>query len=327
MGKSLRVAYGEAIVEEAKNNNKIVVLDGDLASATQTALFKKAYPDRFFDMGIAEQNIMGAAAGFAHEGLIPFASTFAIFGAGRAYEIIRNAIAYENLNVKIVLTHAGLSVGEDGGSHQSIEDIALMRVLPNMTVLTPCDEIEMKKAVSAAIKINGPVYIRASRPNCDIVTTEDTAFEVGKANVLTTDTDLCTNSKAKVDVCIIACGLMVKKALDAAEMLKGEGINATVVDMHTIKPLDKDIIIKYQKACKKIITVEEHSIIGGLGSAVAEVMASADSATIQAATIPGGARLSMIGINDKFGHSATPDQLFEEFGLTAENIVAKAKAN
>lgn len=306
MGKSLRVSYGEALVEEGKKNDKIVVFDADLANATQTSMFKKEFPDRFYDLGIAEQNMMGVAAGFAHEGFIPFVSTFAIFGAGRAYEVIRNSIAYENLNVKFGLTHSGLSVGEDGGSHQSIEDISLMRTIPNMTVLVPCDAIEMKKAVKASIDIKGPVYIRVGRPVVDDVTEENTDFVVGKGNVL----------KDGNDATIIACGLMVKYALEAAKKLSNEGIDVAVIDMHTIKPIDKDIILKYHKKCKVLITAEEHSIIGGLGSSVAEVIAGVQ-----------GAKFDRIGVNDKFGKSGNPDLLFKEYGLTTENIIEKIKNN
>ena len=304
MGKSLRVAYGEALVKLGEKNDKVVVLDADLAHATQTCMFKEKFPDRHFNMGIAEANMMCAAAGFAHTGYIPFASTFALFGAGRAYEQIRNSIAYTNCNVKFGFSHSGLSVGEDGGSHQSIEDIALMREMPHMTIFVPCDPAETEKAVMAAAEINGPVYIRVARPVCDDSTTADTPFSPGKANVM----------KEGNDVCIISCGLMISRALAAAEMLEKEGISAAVVNMHTIKPIDSEIILKMNQTCKAIITAEEHSVIGGLGSAVAEVLAGHD-----------GAKFAMVGIQDKFGKSGKPDQLFEAYGLTAENIVAKSK--
>ena len=300
MGKAIRVAYGETLVELGQVNDKIVVFDADLANATMTSKFKEKFPDRFYDLGIAECNMMGAAAAFAREGMTPFASTFAIFGAGRAFEIIRNSIAYTNLNVKIALTHAGLSVGEDGGSHQSVEDIALMRSLPNMTVIVPCDAIEARKAVITASEMKGPVYIRLARPVVDDITNVDTEFEIGKANVL----------KEGTDVCIISTGLMVSVSLNAAYELEKQGISTSVVDMHTIKPIDKKLILEMNKNKKMIITVEEHSIIGGLGSAVAEVLAGNP-----------GAKFAMVGINDKFGHSGLPDQLFEEYGLTAENVV------
>ena len=304
MGKSLRVAYGEALVKLGEKNDKVVVLDADLAHATQTCMFKEKFPDRHFNMGIAEANMMCAAAGFAHTGYIPFASTFALFGAGRAFEQIRNSIAYTNCNVKFGFSHSGLSVGEDGGSHQSIEDIALMREMPHMTIFVPCDPAETEKAVMAAAEINGPVYIRVARPVCDDLTTADTPFIPGKANVMREGTD----------VCIISCGLMISRALAAAELLEKEGISAAVVNMHTIKPIDSEIILKMNQTCKAIVTAEEHSIIGGLGSAVAEVLAGHD-----------GAKFARIGIEDKLGKSGKPDQLFEAYGLTAENIAAKSK--
>lgn len=305
MGKSLREAYGEALVELGKINDKVVVLDADLSGATKTSTFKKEFPDRFYNVGIAEQNLLGIASGFAHNGLIPFASTFAVFGTGRAFEIIRNQIAHSNLNVKMGFSHTGLSVGEDGATHQSFEDVALMRQLPNVTVLAPCDATEMKKAVFAAAMIKGPVFIRSGRPNATDITSDQTPFEVGKANVM----------KDGEDVCIIAYGAMVEVALNAANILNENGISAAVINMHTIKPIDKDIIIKYANKCKKIITCEDHSIIGGLGSATSEVMAENECT----------AKLVRIGIDDKFGHSGAPKDLYKEYGLTVENIVAKCK--
>lgn len=305
MGKSLRVAYGEALVKLGQKNDKVVALDADLAHATMSASFAEAFPDRFYNLGIAEANMMCAAAGFAHTGFIPFASTFALFGAGRAYEQIRNSIAYTNTNVKFGFSHSGLSVGEDGGSHQSIEDIALMREMPNMTILVPCDPAETEKAVFAAAEIDGPVYIRVARPVCEDITTEDTPFIPGKANIM----------KEGNDVCIITMGLMVPVALKAAEMLEAEGISAAVVNMHTVKPIDAETILAMNEKCKGIVTVEEHSVIGGLGSAVAEVLAG-----------HAGAKFERVGIQDKFGKSGKPDQLFAEYGLTAENVVAKCKA-
>ncbi|MCL2864422.1 MAG: transketolase family protein [Lachnospiraceae bacterium] len=305
MGKSLRVAYGEALTKLGAENEKVVVFDADLAHATMTHIFAEAYPKRFFNMGIAEANMVGAAAGFAHSGYIPFVSTFALFGAGRAYEIVRNAVAYANGNVKFGLSHSGLSVGEDGGSHQSIEDIALMREMPNMTVLVPCDPTETEKAVFAAAQIKGPVYIRVARPVCEDLTNADTPFIPGKANVL----------REGKDACIITCGLMLVKALEAAEQLAEAGVEATVVNMHTIKPIDKDIILKMNQSCKAIVTVEEHSVIGGLGSAVAEVIAG-----------HAGAAFAMVGIQDKFGKSGKPEHLFAEFGLTTEHIVKTVKS-
>lgn len=305
MGKSLRVAYGESLVKLGAINDKVVVLDADLAHATQTCMFKDEYPDRFFNMGIAEANMMCAAAGFAQSGHIPFVSTFALFGAGRAYEQIRNSVCYTNANVKFGFSHSGLSVGEDGGSHQSIEDIALMREMPNMTIFVPCDPAETEKAVMAAAEIDGPVYVRVARPVCDDITETDTPFVPGKANVM----------KAGNDVCIISCGLMIPQALKAAEILESEGISTAVVNMHTIKPIDRDIILEMNRTCKAIITAEEHSVIGGLGSAVAEVLAGQP-----------GAAFSMIGIQDKFGKSGKPEQLFEAYGLTADHIAAAGKS-
>lgn len=303
--KSPRVAYGEALVELGKKNEKVVVLDADLAHATQTAMFAERFKDRFFNVGIAEQNLMGVAAGLALSGFIPFASTFAIFGAGRAFEQIRNTICYPNsLNVKIAVTHAGVTVGEDGGSHQAVEDISLMRSLPNMTVLVPCDAVETKKAVYAASKIDGPVYIRIARPMAPIITNEDYNFEPGRANVI----------KEGSDVTIFATGLMVAKALEAAAELENQAISASVVNIHTIKPLDAETILREAGKTKKVITVEEHSIIGGLGSAVAEVLIE---------NMP--VKMMRIGINDMFGQSGTPDELLEHYGLTSEHIVKVAK--
>lgn len=302
--KSPRVAYGEALIELGQNNEKLVVLDADLANATHTVMFKEVFPDRFFNMGIAEQNMMGVAAGLSLTGLIPFASTFAIFGSGRAFEQIRNSICYPNLNVKIAVTHGGLTVGEDGGSHQSIEDISLMRSVPNMTVMVPCDAIETKKAVFAAAKINGPVYIRVARPVLPVVTSETTKFEVGKADIL----------KEGKDISIFATGLMVSKALDAAEILSKKGIQATVVNVHTIKPIDEQTVLNVTSKANKVITVEEHSIIGGLGSAIAEVLIEKNPV-----------KMKRIGVRDVFGQSGDPDTLLKHYGLTVENIVNVAE--
>lgn len=301
--KSTRAAYGDALVELGKTNDKIVVLDADLANATKTDTFKKAFPDRFFDFGIAENNLICAATGMAHSGLIPFASTFAVFGAGRAFEMIRNSVAYVKANVKLCFTHSGLSVGEDGGSHQSIEDLSLMRVLPNMTIFSPCDYNEAKKAVFEAAKINGPVYVRLGRPNVEVITKENDEFIPGKANVM----------KNGDDIAIIATGHMVQESLHAAQTLKEQGISIAVINMHTIKPLDKDIILKYALKCKAIVTVEEHSIIGGLGSAVAEVLAENNT----------NIKFLRIGINDKFGKSGSPAELFEEYGISSSCIAKK----
>ncbi len=302
--KSLRVAYGETLAKLGTENDKIVVLDADLSKSTMTNYFQAQFPERFFDFGIAEANMACAAAGFAHEGLVPFVSTFAMFGAGRAYEQIRNSIAYVNANVKLVFSHSGLCVGEDGGSHQSIEDIALMRVLPNMTIFVPCDAFEVEKSMRAAMEIEGPVYIRVARPASEFFTDENTPFIPGKANIL----------REGSDVAIIATGLMVKEAMQAAELLAAQGIQAMVVNMHTIKPIDEQAVLQAAEKCGAIVTAEEHSVIGGLGSAVAEVLAGRSSA--------GFAR---VGIEDRFGQSGTPEELFEAYGLTAENIAANAR--
>jgi len=303
--KSLRVAYGEALAELGAKNDKIVVMDADLSHATMTSIFAAKYPNRFFNFGLAEANLMCVAAGFAHSGLIPFASTFALFGTGRAYEQIRNSISYVNANVKFGLSHSGLSVGEDGGSHQSIEDIALMRVLPGMTIFVPCDPIETKKAVFAAAEINGPVYIRVARPIVETITTNETPFIPGKANIM----------KDGSDICIMATGLMLPHALKAADILAIEGIHASVVNFHTIKPFDTECVLKMAEQCGAVVTAEEHSIIGGLGSAVAEVLAGHSCA-----------KFVRVGIQDKFGKSGKPADLFAAYGLTAENITAQCKS-
>jgi len=297
--KSLRVAYGEALAELGSTNDKVVVLDADLSHATMTSIFASEYPDRFFNFGLAEANMVGAAAGFAHSGFVPFVSTFALFGTGRAYEQIRNSIAYPKANVKFGLSHSGLSVGEDGASHQSIEDIALMRVLPGMTIFVPCDPVETKKAVFAAASMEGPVYIRVARPVVDVITSEETPFIPGKANIM----------REGFDICIIAAGLMVRDALKAADSLSQKGIHAAVVNMHTIKPIDSDVILDMAQRCKAIVTAEEHSVIGGLGSAVAEVLAGRSDA-----------RFARIGIQDAFGRSGKPADLFRAYGLTPEDI-------
>jgi len=304
MNKATREAYGEALVE-LSNNENIVVLDADLAAATKTGSFKKVCPERFFDMGIAEQDLMGTAAGFAASGKIPFASTFAMFATGRAFEQIRNSIAYPKLNVKIAATHAGITVGEDGGTHQTVEDIALMRSIPGMVVLSPSDDVEAKKAIFAAAEYYGPVYIRLGRLATPTIHDENYEFQIGKGEVL----------RKGVDVAIIATGLMVAKALDAAEKLKEDGINATVVNIHTIKPLDKELIVKVAKETGKVVTVEEHSVIGGLGSAVCDVL-SQEYPT----------RVKLIGINDVFGQSAAANELLVHYNLTTENIIKTVKS-
>jgi transketolase len=299
-----REAYGNALAEYG-SDNRIVVLDADLSKSTKTETFKKKYPERFFNIGIAEGNMMSIAAGISTCGKIVFASTFAIFASERACEQIRNSACYPNLNVKIGATHAGLSVGEDGASHQCIEDISIMRALPNMTVISPADAIETKYAVKAAIEHDGPVYLRLGRLAVPVIYDESTySFELGKGVLLSEGSD----------VTIIATGLMVHTALEAQELLKKEGIKARIIDIHTIKPIDKEIIIKAAKETGAIVTVEEHNVFGGLGSAVAEVL-------VENFPVP----VKMVGVMDKFGKSGKPDVLLEMYGLTAQNVVEKAK--
>lgn len=303
--KATRESYGEALAELSEKYEKLVVLDADLAAATKTGIFKKKCPERFFDCGIAECNMMGIAAGLATCGMIPFASTFAMFASGRAYEIVRNSIGYPNLNVKIGATHAGISVGEDGATHQCCEDIALMRTIPGMTIINPADDVEAKLAVQAAIEHNGPVYMRFGRLATPVFNDISTyKFELGKGVTLRNGTDLT----------IVAMGLMVSEALNAADALQAEGISARVINIHTIKPLDKEIIVKAARETGKILTVEEHSIIGGLGSAIAE-------AVCECCPVP----VLRIGVEDCFGHSGPAASLLKQFGLCAENIVCKAK--
>ncbi len=303
MGKATRDAYGETLKELGAIYPDLVVLDADLSASTKTQDFAKVYPERFFDCGIAEGNMMSVAAGLAAAGKIPFASTFAIFGAGRAYEQIRNSICYPKLNVKIALTHAGLTVGEDGATHQMLEDIALMRVLPNMTVIVPADAEETKAAVKWAASYQGPVYIRMGRAKCDDVTAENTPFIPGKATVL----------RKGYDITIIACGIMVGKALQAADILKGAGITARVINMSSIKPIDEDVIIKAASDTGAIVTAEEHQVQGGLGSAVAEVV-------VKHCPVP----MAMIGVEDRFGESGKADDLLKAYGLTAAHIAETA---
>ena len=302
--KAIRNAYGEALKRLGEINKNVVVLDGDLSGSTMTKTFKSAFPERFFNIGIAEQNMMGAAAGLAIDGKIPFASTFAMFGAGRAFEIIRNSICYPKLNVKVAVTHAGISVGEDGASHQSIEDISLMRSIPNMTVIVPCDAVEAEKAVFAAAEFNGPCYLRMARPATNIITNNDTPFKIGKANVL----------REGKDICIFAAGIVVPEALEAAQMAEKDGVSVTVVNIHTIKPIDRDIIVEMAKKHKKLISVEEHSIIGGLGSAVSEVL-----------TDEYPSKLIRLGIKDTFGESGTVNELMNKYKLNAASIYEALK--
>lgn len=299
-----RDAYGKALVELGESDKKILVLDADLAAATKTGMFKKAHPEKFIDCGIAESNMMGVAAGLAAAGYTVFASSFAMFAAGRAFEQVRNSIGYPHLNVKIGATHAGISVGEDGASHQCCEDIGLMRTIPGMVILNPADDIEARLCVLAAAEHDGPVYMRFGRLAVPRVFDENYKFEIGKGNVL----------KEGTDVTIIATGLMVNEALMAAEKLAGEGVSARVVNMATIKPIDRDIIIDSAKKTGVIVTAEEHNIIGGLGSAVAEVVCE---------TVP--VPVLRVGVNDTFGKSGPAVELLHEFGLDADNIAAKAK--
>lgn len=303
MSVATRQSYSEAIVELSQNPD-IVVLDADLAAATKSGSFKKACPERFFDMGIAEQDMICTAAGLATCGKIPFASTFAMFAAGRAFEQIRNSVAYPKLNVKIAVTHAGVTVGEDGGSHQAIEDISLMRSVPNMVVLNPADDAEAKQAIKAAAEYYGPVYIRLGRAATPDVHGDDYKFEIGKGEIL----------REGKDVALIGTGIMVAKCLEAADELAKEGIEATVVNIGTIKPLDEELVVKVAKATGKVVTAEEHSIIGGLGSAVAEVLSE------QCPT-----KMARIGVKDQFGCSGSPKLLLEKYGLTPKDIVAAAK--
>lgn len=300
-----RDAYGKALVELGGINDKIVVLDADLAAATKTGMFKKAYPDRFFDSGIAESNMMGVAAGLATTGYTVFASTFAMFAAGRAYEQVRNSIAYPHLNVKIGATHAGISVGEDGASHQCCEDIALMRVIPGMVIINPADDIEARAAVFAAAEYEGPVYLRFGRLAVPRIFDESYKFELGKAVTL----------REGSDVTIIATGLMVNEAIEAAKALADEGISAEVINIHTIKPLDKEAIIRSAAKTGAVVTAEEHSIIGGLGGAVAEALCESGK------PVP----VVRLGVNDVFGRSGPAVELLHIYGLDAQNIVAKAK--
>lgn len=298
-----REAYGKALVELGEQNKNVIVLDADLAGATMTKFFKAAHPDRFFDCGIAEANMMNIGAGLSTMGLIPFCSTFAMFGAGRAYEQIRNSIAYPKFNVKICCSHAGVSVGEDGGSHQSIEDIGLMRLIPGMTVIVPADANEARKATFALAEFQGPAYMRLARLATPVFE-EDYPFEIGKANVL----------REGKDVAVFACGLMVNEALEAAKLLSAEGIEISVINVHTIKPIDAACVTEYAQKCGNVVTVEEHSVIGGLGDAVADVLMGKVCC-----------KFRKIGVNDQFGQSGKAADVLREYGLTADQIAAKIK--
>lgn len=304
MKKATREAYGIALAELGKTNDKIVALDADLSKSTKSADFKKVYPERFFNAGIAEANMIGMAAGMATVGLIPFASTFAMFAAGRAFEQIRNSVAYPKANVKIVGSHSGITVGEDGATHQAIEDISLMRSIPNMVVINPCDATETAAAIKAASEYVGPVYIRTGRMAVEDVHPNGCDFVIGKGEVL----------KSGDSIAIIATGICVKMALEAAEELAAKGINARVINISTIKPIDSELIINAAKECKYIVTVEEHSIIGGLGSAVSEVVC-------ENCPVP----VKRIGIEDVFGQSGKPADLLKIYGLTKENIISKVE--
>ena len=300
-----REAYGKALVELGNENDKVVVLDADLAGATMTKYFKAAHPDRFFDMGIAEADMVATSAGLSTMGLIPYCSTFAMFGAGRAYDQMRNSVAYPHFNVKLCCSHAGVSVGEDGGSHQCIEDLALMRAIPGMTVIVPADAKEARKAVFALAEYNGPSYLRLARLATPVFE-EDYPFEIGKANVLREGTD----------VAIFACGLMVNESLEAAKLLEAEGIHAAVINVHTIKPIDAACVTEWAGKCGKVITVEEHSTIGGLGDAVADVLMGKVAC-----------KFHKIGVQDQFGQSGKAADVLREYGLTADQIAQEIKQN
>ena len=299
-----RQSYGEALAELGKENEKVVVLDADLSKTTKTEIFAKEFPDRFFDVGIAEQNMMGVAAGMATTGFIPYVSSFAVFATGRAYDQVRNSIAYPKLNVKICASHSGVTAGEDGATHQMIEDISMMRTLPNMTVISTSDDTQTKWAVKEISKIHGPVYLRLCRLAAPVIYDEDTKFEIGKGYQIGEGTDAA----------VIATGIVVVEALKAKEELAKQGIDIRVIDMHTIKPIDKDIIIKAAKETKKIITIEDHNIIGGLGSAVCEVL-SEEYPT----------KVMRLGIKDTFGTSGKGTELMKYFNITAEDIINEVK--
>ncbi len=299
-----RESYGNALVEIGKEHDDLVVLDADLAAATKTGIFKKEFPDRHIDCGIAEANMMGIAAGLSTCGKVPFASTFAMFAAGRAFEQVRNTIGYPHLNVKIGATHAGISVGEDGATHQCNEDIALMRTIPGMTIINPCDDIEARAAVKAAYEMDGPVYLRFGRLAAPVINKEDYQFEIGKGVMM----------REGSDVTIVATGLMVSNVLEAAEKLADDGINAEVINIHTIKPLDEDMIIESAKKTGRGITVEEHSVIGGLGSAVCDALCEKCPTPV-----------TKLGVNDMFGHSGPALELLKEFKLDGDGIYSQVK--
>ena len=304
MAKATREAYGETLKELGAQIPEIVVLDADLSASTKTAVFAKAFPDRFFDTGIAEGNMMSVAAGLAASGKIPFASTFAVFGAGRAYEQIRNSICYPNLNVKVAVTHAGLTVGEDGATHQMLEDIALMRALPNMTVVVPADAAETAQVIRWAASYQGPVYIRMGRAKVEDVISPDAEFVPGKSTTLADGSD----------VTLMACGIMTQQALQAAKMLAEKGISARVINMSSIKPIDEAAIVKAAKETGAIVTCEEHTVMGGLGSAVAEVV-------VRHCPVP----MAMVGTEDVFVQSGKASEVLKVYGLSPEHIALEAK--
>lgn len=302
-----REAYGKALVELGAQDARVVVLDADLAGATQTKIFKAAYPDRFYNAGIAEANMVNMAAGLSTMGLVPFCSSFAMFAAGRAYEQIRNSVAYPRFNVKVCATHAGVSVGEDGGSHQCIEDIALMRAIPGMTVIVPADANEARAATFALAEFEGPAYMRLARLATPVFEGDMVKpFELGKANVL----------REGKDVAVFACGLMVSEALEAAKILAADGIDAAVINIHTIKPIDSECVMKYAKQCGHVVTVEEHSTIGGLGDAVCDVLMGKVNCSFK-----------KIGVEDRFGQSGKAADVLREYGLTADQIAENIKAS
>jgi len=302
--RSTRDAYGEVLVELGKKNENIVVLDADTSSATRTKLFAEAFPERFFNVGIAEQNLIGIAAGLATCGKIPFASSFPVFVPGRCVDQIRNTVAYPRLNVKIVVTHSGLTFGVDGATHQSIEDIAIMRAIPNMMVVVPADAVEAKKAIRSIVEYKGPVYVRLCRQSTPIVYDEDYLYTLGKGITLT-DGD---------DAAVIACGVMVAEALLAAEKLRAKGISVTVIDMHTVKPIDEDLIVKAARKTGAVVTAEDHNVIGGLGGAVSEIL-------VENHPVP----MRRVGVNDVFGESGETEELMVKYGLTADHIAEKVK--
>ena len=299
-----RAAYGKALVEMGAENPNLVVMDADLSKSTMTAEFSKTYPDRFFNMGIAEQNLYGTAAGLALSGKVVCASTFAMFAAGRAFEIIRNSIGYTGANVKICATHAGITVGEDGASHQTFEDLALMRTIPGMTVVNPSDGVSARMLLKQAVGFEGPCFVRLGRAAVPVFYDETAEIKLGKGNVL----------RPGRDVTVIATGIMVAEAMEAASQLAEEGVDVRVIDMHTIKPLDVDLVVEAAKETGKIVTAEEHSVIGGLGSAVAEVLCTKQPA-----------KMIMVGQQDTYGESGKPDELKEKYGMTADAIVAAVR--